>query len=232
MKKFDIIYRNRYAIFMHLVSKLQFSKLAGTTQAGVGAACRTILKNAVVDGLLNVEHPDAIKYIENQITRRQYLAVGRRKQSGVKPAVPVDDRPPPLRHPPPRPGEDIDPSKYLDMTLREIGDLHGTAPALVEYLRAVREIERIHETRLKNGEREGTLVTRHLVRVGVIDPFDRAFTQLLTDGARSIARQLKTMYESGADVIEAERWVSDRIGSFVRGTKEKTIKALEYADRD
>lgn len=189
----------------------------------------------MIDKLVDIEHPDALKYIEAAYERKREYAAGRRPP-GRRP-IGADPSPTPARAAPMNeihngpfaPSEydaGEDPRDFLDLTLREIGERFGTAPLFVDYLKAIKEIEKIHETRLKNGEREGELITRHIVSVGIIDPLNSAHTRLLTDGARSIARKLHTMYAAGSEVTECERWVSERIGSFIKAAKAKAAKVL------
>jgi len=200
---------------MRLVSKNDFARLAQVTAPAVNNVLGTRLKDCVYENQIDLEHPDAILYIEDQIKRREEYRAGRVK-SGRKAGVP------PAKF-------DTDISKYLDLTLREIHEKHGTIPMFLGYLKAVREIEKIQETRLKNGEREGTLVSRELVKVAVLEPIDTAHTKLLTDGARSIARTLKQKFDSGADALACERWVSKRIGQFIKAAKSKSKRAIENA---
>ncbi len=115
------------------------------------------------------------------------------------------------------------------MTLREIIEKFGTDPRFVDWLKAAKEIESIHEKRLKNAATEGKLVARELVEVGVFDPLDAMFRQLLTDGAKTIAARLAAMHSAGRDSKELEKFVADQMTSFIKPMKAKMARALRNA---
>ena len=118
-------------------------------------------------------------------------------------------------------------TEYADMTLRDIISRHGTDVMFLDWLKATKEIENISEKRLKNAHTEGELVSRHLVKVGVIDPIDSVHTKLLTDGAKTIARRSIAMHEAGRSAGEIEKFVSEQMTSFIRPVKAKIAKALK-----
>lgn len=114
-----------------------------------------------------------------------------------------------------------------DMTLRELIMQFGTDVRFVDWLKATKEIEMINEKRLKNAESEGTLVSRRLVKVGIIDPLESAHIKLLTDGVKTIARRSVALHDSGRDLSEIEDFVADQISSFLRPVKAKVARALK-----
>ena len=116
--------------------------------------------------------------------------------------------------------------KFADMTLREIIQRFGTDTAFLDYLNAVKRIEDINEKRLKNAATRGDLINRKLIKVGVIDHFDQAFNQLLSDGAKTIARRVTAMYGAGRSVEDCEHLVADQISSFIRPAKAKISRTL------
>ena len=114
-----------------------------------------------------------------------------------------------------------------DMTLRELIMQFGTDVRFVDWLKATKEIEMINEKRLKNAESEGTLVSRHLVKVGIIEPLESAHIKLLTDGVKTIARRSVALHDSGRSLSEIEAFVADQISSFIRPVKAKVKRALK-----
>ena len=114
-----------------------------------------------------------------------------------------------------------------DMTLRDLIMKFGTDVRFVDWLKATKEIEMINEKRLKNAEAEGTLVSRHLVKVGILEPLDSAHIKLLTDGVKTIARRTVALHESGKDLAAIEEFIADQVSSFIRPVKAKVRRALK-----
>ncbi|MCH9712763.1 MAG: hypothetical protein K0U20_09085 [Proteobacteria bacterium] len=123
--------------------------------------------------------------------------------------------------------EDI--KAFADMTLAELIKRFGTDGAFVDWLRAVKSIEDINEKRLKNAVTRGELVSRNLIKVGVIEPFDTAFNKLLTDGAKTIARRVCAMNGAGRSVEDCEDFVADQVSSFIKPAKAKISRTLKNA---
>lgn len=123
--------------------------------------------------------------------------------------------------------EDI--QEFADMTLRDLVDKFGTDARFVDWLSATQKIEAINEKRLKNATTQGTLVSRDLVRVGVIEPIDAAHIKLLTDGAKTIARRSTAMHSAGRPLDDIEKFVAEQITSFIRPVKAKVARALKNA---
>ena len=115
------------------------------------------------------------------------------------------------------------------MTLRELLERFGTDTAFVDWLSATQKIEAINEKRLKNAQTKGTLISRDLVKVGVIDTFNSAHLRLLKDGAKSIAAGVISKNSSGAELSEVEAYVSDILGSFIKPIKNKIARVLKNA---
>ena len=118
---------------------------------------------------------------------------------------------------------------YADMTLRELISRFGTETAMIDWLKATKEIEIIHEKRLKNAQTEGKLVSRDLIKLGVIDHYEAAHIKLLTDGAKTIARRATALHAADTDIGEIERFVKDQITSFLRPVKTKVERTLKNA---
>lgn len=121
--------------------------------------------------------------------------------------------------------EDI--KAFIHMTLEQIIKRFGTDTAFCDWLKAVKSIEDINEKRLKNATTRGELVSRDLVKVGVIDQINTTFQKLLTDGAKSITVKITTMTKAGMGLNECEKTVVDQIESFIRPAKTKMIRNLK-----
>tara|TARA_R110002153_G_C13332612_1_gene498625 strand:- start:42409 stop:43290 length:882 start_codon:yes stop_codon:yes gene_type:complete len=118
---------------------------------------------------------------------------------------------------------------FADMTLRELIQRFGTDSAFVDWLKATQIIEAINEKRLKNAQTQGNLVSRELVKIGVIEPLDAVHIKLLTDGSKTITRRVTAMHDSGRGLDEIEAFVKDQITSFIRPVKAKVARALKNA---
>lgn len=123
--------------------------------------------------------------------------------------------------------EDI--SAFIDMTLREILQRHGTDTAFLDWLKATKSIEDINEKRLKNAVTRGELVSRELMKTGVIEPINAAHLKLLTDGAKTIALRVTVMHGAGRPLEDCEKFVADQIGSFIKPMKSKITRSLKNA---
>ena len=138
------------------------------------------------------------------------------------------------REPPPEEREgtiDIpeDIQAFADFTLRELIEKFGTDTRFVDWLSATQKIEAINEKRLKNAQTKGELISRELVKNGVIDTFNAAHLRLLKDGAKSIAAGVISKHAGGAELSEVEAYVSDILGSFIKPVKGKITRVLKNA---
>lgn len=118
---------------------------------------------------------------------------------------------------------------YADMTLRELVRQFGTDTRFVDWLRAVKSIEDINAKRITNAEKQGELISRKLVQVGVIDVFNAAHLKLLKDGAKSITAGVISKHLSGGGTADIEHYVSDVLGSFIKPIKDKIKRSLKNA---
>lgn len=170
---------------------------------------------------------------ENKKAESLAALAAKEKESIEAPAPPPE--PPDNTAPPqPPPGPDVidipnDIGAFIDMTLREVIQRFGTDAAFCDWLKATKEIEAIEEKRLKNAQTRGELVSRKLVKIGVIEPIDAAHIKLLTDGAKTIARRSTAMHGAGRTVEDIEKFVSEQMTSFIRPVKSRVAKALRNA---
>lgn len=141
-----------------------------------------------------------------------------------------------LEAPPPAESDDgllyqipADIQSFSDMSLRELINRFGTDTRFCDWLKATKDIEDINAKRLKNAATEGTLVSRELVRTGVIDPFNAALLRIMTDGAKTIASGVIAKHASGSTTAEVEAYVSEILGSFIRPVKNKVQRTLRDA---
>lgn len=120
-------------------------------------------------------------------------------------------------------------SELMSWTIGEILDRWGTTTAFLDWLRATKTLEDIREKQLKNAEKSGVLISRDIVKKGVIDPIDAAHIKLLTDGVKTIAKRAMAMTSANRPPDDVEKFVGDQIGSFLRPLKNKIARALKHA---
>lgn len=120
-------------------------------------------------------------------------------------------------------------AKLADWTIRDVIHRWGTDTAFVDWLKAVKEIEMVAERRLKNAQARGELISRHVVKSGMIDTLDGAFTRMLTDGAKTIATRAHSLVKTGAGVQEIEDLVAKQLSTFIKPTKAKITRVLRNA---
>ena len=118
---------------------------------------------------------------------------------------------------------------FAHMTISELIERYGTDTAFLDWLKALKAIEDIHDKRLKNAEKSGELISRDLVKVGIIDTVDGAFNRMLTDGAKTIALRTKAVIDAGGKLQELEDLVAKQLGTFIKPTKAKIIRILKNA---
>ncbi len=120
-------------------------------------------------------------------------------------------------------------ARLADWTIRDVVHRWGTDVAFVDWLKAVKEIEMVAERRLKNAQARGELISRHVVKSGMIDTLDGAFTRMLTDGAKTIATREHSLVKTGATPQEIEDLVAKQLSTFIKPTKSKITRILRNA---
>ena len=118
---------------------------------------------------------------------------------------------------------------FADMSLRELVVRFGPDTRFYDWLRATKAIEDINEKRLKTAATRGELVSRDLMKTGVIDVFNAVHIKLLSDGAKTITRRVTAMHAAGKPLHECEKFVIDQMTSFIRPAKAKIARALKDA---
>lgn len=205
------------------VSKSEFARIAGVNASTVTRIAKTILKNSCIGNCIDTLHPDAADYLKKRNRedvapppkpRGQAVVKERKKKAAA--AEPAEEMIP----------EEI--SAFADMTLREVISRFGSDARFTDWLKALATIENIEDKRLKNAKARGTLINRELVARGVIDPIDSMHRQLMTDGARTIARRVTAMHNAGRDMTEIERFVTGQISSFIKPVKPKIERAMRH----
>lgn len=236
-----------------ILTRAEFSRLAGVTKQAVGKACRAQLAPACVGKRIDGTHPAAQAYLEQhgqelpEELDRVEARAARARPAKAKAAQPAAGAPPsPPRAPPsppsapPSPGpappgkepvrvvarEVSDVSAVADMTIRQVVEKFGTVTAFKDWLQALRTIEDVREKNLRNAETDGNLISVHLVKTHVMGAIEQAFRRLLTDAAKTIARRLYSAAKSGVPIEDAEQLVRDIISSQLKPIKDASARTL------
>lgn len=202
-----------------LVTKSAFSRVAGVSAAAVSKAARVgFLKKAVCQGKIDTESE----------TARAYL-----RQKGIDPGDAFSDRTQVNPAPPgvmiTLPSGQTDPKEFEGKTLSELCALFGTDSRFKVWMEARKKITDIEKNEIANEKAKGLLVSRDLIKKGVVDPIDAAFATLLTDTAKTIAIRATAMAKSGSEMEDIKSFVVDQISSVIRPAKTKAIKILREA---
>ena len=210
----------------HLVKKAEFARMCGCSAAAITVATRdgNKLADAFNGNFIDVGHRDAVAYLNKRKAPP--------KQSQGMPAAPP--KKPHVRgwaaknKAKERTGTftaQSDPDEFLDMTLRELVDLYGTANQFVDWLKATKAIEDIRDKRLRNDEREKQYLPRDMVQM-VVSEFVRCFHLQLTDSAKTIATQIQHMTKAGQSVEDCIVFAQKRLGSPIQDAKKRIADHL------
>jgi hypothetical protein len=218
-----------------IVSTKEFAELAGIAPGTVSNALNRpggkLSAAKMGRGRIDLDHPAADTYLEHVRRLQASYKAGRKKRGRGSPNHTGEPAPPPvvtsekaakiISSLPP------DIRRLVDRPLRELVEQFGTSIEFVDFLKAVREIERIHTQRLKNAQAEGLVVGRDIVRRGVIEPFDLCCKRLLSDGARTIGARVAAMARAGEEDEACEQFVREKLADFIKGVKAAAEKVLE-----
>lgn len=202
-------------IMKKLVSRSEFAKLAGVSPGAVTKACKKNLAPATIGKRIDCGHPAAVKYLQRSdgtTTANGWTAHNEAKKTKAL--------------------EKLEASgiNYSKMSLSQAVTAFGTNIGFSDFLRARKLIEDINEKRLKNAQTRGELVSRELVKTGLIDPINSAMQRLLTDGAKTMARRVTEMNIAGRAVEDCEKFIVDQISAFIRAAKSDCKKRLQKND--
>lgn len=214
-----------------LIKKTEFAEQANVSRAAVTKACDKALAAAVVGKLIDIDHPDAIAYIRSKQVKKTKTPTKKatKPRAKAKPKTVAAPEPPEPADEGSHFSEDDDLRDVLHLTLAEILERHGTSGQFKTFVDAKKTIVDVQTRVVKLAQLEGTLVSRDLVKVGVIDPIDAAHRKLLTDGAKTIARRVTAMNSGGRPLEDCEDFVKDQIASFIRPMKAKVARSLKSA---
>lgn len=122
---------------------------------------------------------------------------------------------------------DNDVRSVLNFTLQEIYEHFGNKREFAEWIKMIKEVEAIHKMRVDTARKEGDLVSRDLVRRGVIDPINTVHKQMLDDGAATIAARSHAKIKGGANVEEIIAFMRKEISKYIKAAKVKVERQID-----
>jgi hypothetical protein len=231
-----------------LITKTDFAEIAGVSSAAITLATKPnklLYKATVGEGRkmrIDPNHPAAVAYLKDFTQKKPPVTVS---VNGGE-AIPYDE----FIKEPSKVGAgaakesrkqislyNIDPADvpdnmrdFANMTIREVVAKFGTDYRMVDYLRALKEIETVEERRIKSAKMRGELLHRELITKGVLEPIDTAHRKMLTDGAKTIARRSVAMIKAGKDSDDLQKFIAEQISSFIKPAKAKIKRTLENVE--
>ncbi len=207
-----------------LVTRAELADTKGVSRAAVTKACRPggALHLACQGDRVDLDHAHAVAYMSGQVIDGSgKVARPKAKASKAKPPAPPSR---PKRTKAVEIPHDLE--DYADLTLREILQIHGTETALKDFLAAAKTLEEIREKKLKNAEREGSLISRDLVEKSIFGTIDATFVRLLADTPKTLASKLFSAARTGLPEADGEKIAKVEIERQIKVIKTAAKRAL------
>jgi hypothetical protein len=198
-----------------VVSQSAFAKMAGVSRGAVTQALDGRLKPAAVGRRVDADHPAAIEYLQNQQTTPIEMTPEERDMFE--------------KWAPGTPQTASDIARVKNKSIVEVVKQHGTQFQYFEWLKALKLIEDVTTSKLKNEQTTRGLISRELVEGHVMGLIDASWRKLLTDSAKNIAHRTHSLVKSGAEPEELEAAVREILSSQLKALKTKAIKTLKNA---
>jgi len=114
--------------------------------------------------------------------------------------------------------------KYMNLTLRQIVERHGTLENLHSLLKSIDLLLKIEERDLKNGESSGELISRTYVKTRILGVIEMVFIRLLNDAPKTLVATMISQQKAKAsrEVIEAS--VLKVMSSFISAIKKVQVE--------
>jgi hypothetical protein len=226
---------------VRLVTQSEFARSIGCTPQAISKACKPggALYDSLYDNRIDIESKFAISYIDEREARAEIKKA--QKKSKPKPKSKQKKAPPkpPSKTPQPPPKVET-PSDHLEefktgekdirtmseMTIEEVIATFGSAAEFDRWIKSVMDLEKTHALRIKNLVDEGKLVSRKIIKQGIIDPIDEVFTKILTDGSKSASIMVHTMALSGSTPSEIEDHIRMTFSKIIKPAKDRMGKAI------
>lgn len=238
---------------MPLVTKTVFAKMAGVSAKSISYATTRgdkVLAPALVGKKIDTVHPAARSYLElisekkGQPVQTEAPVLDSRTQEIITSGhYSIDELVDSLRE---ETQDDVrfnmlkafvhktmikhlptDIRRMAHMTLDELVTVFGTDKDFYEWLKASKTIEEIFERRIKSASTIGELVSRDIVKKGIVGPIDTFSRNMLSDGVKTIQQDMRARISSGESPEECEAVLQKTISGFLRRMKDRINRELE-----
>jgi hypothetical protein len=212
----------------NLVRKARIAELAGVSPKSVTIACRNGLRKAVVDKMVDLNHPEVQKYIAKHSVNKtkDYKTPNQRLKERTKPQPVMTD----FNTLPSFQGlGDEEISQMVDKPLREIVLLYGNEERYKTWLESFKKVIEAQTKQLDLAHKRGELIRRDLVEKHMLGYWDGLQERLLNDAPKAITARLYALFNSGGDIETAEEVAREVISKHIKGAKEKTKRTLANA---
>jgi hypothetical protein len=213
---------------MKLLSQSAFAREIGCSQQAISKACREggPLFAALYENRIDVESEEAIEYKDQKKLKKNIKKKlkPKKKQKKVQVIEKADDDEYMI--------DDLETGRrdlieFGEMKINWLVARFGTAPECLTWVKAMHEMEKVRERRIKNDQKTRQLVSRELIKMGLIDPIEETWTRMLTDGSKTEAIQAYAMAKSGRTVDDIEKFIRENKSRFIRVAKERIVKIIE-----
>lgn len=231
-----------------LITKAEFARICQVKAPNLTPMYKKSLKEIIVDGRVDLNHPKAIKYLKRRginptkVKREKTRGVGRgsieKRKVNLKNEPP--DKPKKKGKFKPKKNSDLedllndlpdDIRKYAHMPLIELIEIFGTDVRFSDWLQNVKRVEDIAEKQLKNETTRGELIPREFVRTRIFDLIETSNTRLLNDSPRTIVARINELIESSEPREMQETVVREIISTQIKAIKVKAKRSLINASK-
>ena len=221
-----------------LIIQAEFASEAGVSREAVRKASTRGLKAAMVDGFVDIAHPDAQAYIRRQHDKKTKKPPTARPKPPSKKHVATKSKSKPATPPKPIASGEAMPLRFteaealagvFDLTLRELVSRYGTARQFKGFVDASKVLADIRNKDLKSAELEGTLIPRSMVKTHMFGAIENNNLRLLTDMPKTLSRRAQAMFNTGATIEAIEAMMRDLLSTHVKGIKATAIRMLKNA---
>ncbi len=190
-------------------TKKAFALLAGVSRPAVTQNCKagkTLAAAVLPNGNIDADHPAALAFLSARGKKGTKLTNVEQQASAVTEDI-TDD--------------------YMDLTLRQIIDKHGSTANFAEFLKLYKDLVAIQEKELKNKKTKGELIPLEMVQNHIFDFLDGLTTKMLMDAPKSIGSDVVALIKSGATLEDITPNIQDTLGSYIQGAKARIEKVLD-----
>jgi hypothetical protein len=224
------------------LTKTRLAQLLGISKQLVGHYARGVLKAAVSEAGIDLDHPDVVVFLARfettpdelverdggaPIKKRGRPARGLTRElvapvlsgstlSTTGSTLPMQGG---FRDPP-------DAEQLYRLTFRQIVERWGHLEGFQNWIELRKKTAETRRVELRNSEAEGLVISREFVRVHVFGYLEAANRLLLTDAARTLARQLPSAARNGAAHEAVEQAAREIISGHLVRLKAEVVRAI------